>query len=839
MLSHGRQQVETLYRAAKERKAAERGRFLQEMCAGDDGLRQEVESRLQQDVVLPVCFDSPETVGYVPERTRSTSFPSLAPGTRIGVYEVVMLLGAGGMGQVYKARDTRLGRPVALKVLSETRGRDDHARRHIEREATAISRLNHPHICTLYDIGHHETIDYLVMEFLAGETIREQLDRDFFSTQNVARYGIQIAEALAEAHRCGLLHGDLKPGNVMITANGAKVLDFGLARSLDLTRPDVDIASASSVRIHPEAAGTLPYMAPEQLESQISDRRSDIFSYGALLYEMFSGRRPFDAPTETALVAAILRCQPAPLAAAGTGTQALRRVIRKCLLKEPDGRWQRFDDIVAALTPRKPAGRGQKRSRSPLRPVESIRRLVVLPFENRSPDTLEEYVSEGITDALTAAVSTIRPLRVISHQTSLRLDERHDLGAVARRLGVDCVIRGTMSGNAERVELRVELVQAPSGAVLWSELYDCPLDDVLRAQNDIAATMAMTLQLTLTPADRKRSKTAQWSLDRSANEAYLRGRYFLDRTTLESVRRSFHYLSSAVQKDPAHGRAQAALAEWYVAAAPFRLVARSEALLQSKAAALKAITLDPTLSEAHTCLGLIAILEWDLHRARQEFTQALQLNPNSANALRGLARSASWLGHHQEAIEQTDLFKQLDPVTPKTHVAAACIYYGAGDYEQAITASREALDLESHAEPAQYLSGMSHHFAGRSDAAIEILTRASAECPALLSGLAFVLAQHGRSEDAQRIVEEMKERATTQDVLSPYDFAEAFIGLADSDRALEYLHRASELCLPEMVALAVDPVFTSLHADPRFRRILRTVGLETALSSEEPPSLRQ
>ena len=554
---------------------------------------------------------------------------------------------------------------------------------------------------------------------------------------------------------------------------------------------------------------------------------------------MFSGRRPFNATNESDLVAAILRCRPAPLPAAGTGAQALRRVIRQCLLREPDARWQRFEDIVAALTSRTPAGRGQKRSASPSRPMESIRRLVVLPFENLSPDTLEEYVPEGVTDALIAAVSTIRPLRVISHQTSLRLDERHDLGALAQRLGVDGVIRGTMSGNAERVELRVELVQAPTGAVLWSELYDCPLDDVLRAQNDIAATMAMTLRLTLTPADPKRNQTAQWSLDRSANEAYLRGRYFLDRTTLESVRRSFQYLSSAVQKDPAHGRAQAALAQWYVSAAPFRLVARSEALLKSKAAALNAITLDPTLSEAHTCLGLIAILEWDLHRARQEFTQALQLNPNSANALRGLARSASWLGRHQEAIEQTDLFKQLDPVAPKTHVAAACVYYGAGDYEQTIAASREALDLESHAEPAQYFLGMSQHFAGRSDAAIEVLTRASAGCPALLSGLAFVLAQHGRSEEAQRIVEEMKERATTEDVLSPYDFAEAFIGLADIDRALEFLHRASDLRLPEMVALAVDPVFTPLHNDPRFRRILRTVGLEAASSRNEPPSPRQ
>jgi adenylate cyclase len=359
---------------------------------------------------------------------------------------------------------------------------------------------------------------------------------------------------------------------------------------------------------------------------------------------------------------------------------------------------------------------------------------------------------------------------------------------------------------------------------------------VLRAQNDIAATMAMTLQLTLTPADHKR-RVAAWSHDRAANEAYLRGRYFLDRVSLDGLKRSLQYLLSAVQKDPLHGRAHAALAEWYCAAAPFHLVARSEALPKAKAAALHAIKLDPSLVDAHACLGMIALLEWDLHRASFEFTHALRLNPNSVNALRGLARCASCLGRHGEAIRRIDLVTQLDPVAPKTHVAVAGLSYAAGEFERAIAASTAALELERQSEPAQYFLAMAQHFSGRPDPSIDLLTRASGECPALLSGLAFVLAQNGRRDAASRVIDEMKERATTQEVLSPYDFAEAFIGLGEIDRALDYLNRACELRLAEMVGVAVDPVFSPLHDHPRFQRILRAVGLvEDAASGDAASS---
>jgi TolB-like protein/tetratricopeptide (TPR) repeat protein len=569
-------------------------------------------------------------------------------------------------------------------------------------------------------------------------------------------------------------------------------------------------------------------MAPEQLESQTSDARSDIFSFGALLYEIFSGRRPFNGATEPALVAAILRCNPAPLSATGQGAQAIGRVIRKCLVRNPDERWQRFEDLLDVLKSSRAPVKSRPRSTrvQPKTGARSIHRLVVLPFENLSPDTLEEYVPDGLTDALTSALCAIRPLRVISLASSRLEGRSRHLAALSDKLGVDGVIRGCVSGSADRVEMRLELVQAATDRVLWTETYDCPLDDVLRAQNDIAATMAMTLQLTLSPADRKRP-IATWSHDRAANEAYLRGRYFLDRVTLDSMKRSFQYLSIAVQKDPAHGRAHAALAEWYYAAAPFRLIARSEALSKAKASALNAIKLDPALAEAHNCLGMIATLEWDLQRADLEFRQALKLNANSVNALRGLARCLSWRGHHEGALQQSALARELDPVAPKTHVTVAGVSYVAGDFEKAIAASTEALQLEPHSEPAQYFMGMALHFAGRPDASMDLLTQTSRECPALLSGLAFVLAQNGRRDAALAVIDDMKERATANEELSPYDFAEAFIGLGDSDRALGYLNRACELRLPEMVGVAVDPIFKSLRDDSRFRRILRAVGLES------------
>jgi tetratricopeptide (TPR) repeat protein len=320
---------------------------------------------------------------------------------------------------------------------------------------------------------------------------------------------------------------------------------------------------------------------------------------------------------------------------------------------------------------------------------------------------------------------------------------------------------------------------------------------------------------------------AAWSKDVEANEAYLRGKYYLDRATLDGLRLAFQHVSSAVQKDPTHGRAFAALAEWYVCAAPFRLVTRSEALPKSREAALHAITLDPTLDEAHTCLGLIALLEWDVQRAKQEFEEALRLNPNAVNAGRRLAHVLSLLGRHKDAIALIEQIRELDPISPRTNLAVASVYYIAGRYDAAIEPAQAALDLEPGSEPAQYFMGMARHFAGQAELAIRHLTQASADCPALLSGLAFVLARTGDSTAARRVIDDMKDRATTQEeLLSAYDFAEAFSGLGDDDRTLTYLQRACDLRLPEMLGVAADPAFQTLRDHPRFRRIVRTVGLD-------------
>ena len=284
--------------------------------------------------------------GFLP--STGTKVAQLGPQARVGVYEIAMLLGGGGMGTVYKARDTRLGRAVALKVLSEDLLADPRAREYLEREARVIASLNHPHICTLYDVGHDGDLDYLVLEFLDGETLRDQLDRGAFGLADVVRYGVEIADALADAHRCGVLHGDLKPANIMVTAKGAKVLDFGLAKPVRFGSA-VDDGTWFSVASAAPIGGTLPYMAPEQVMGQPADARSDIFAFGALLYEMATGERAFAGATRVSLLTEILRCDPATASITGRGAAAVRRIITKCLARDPEARWQRFEDIIAAL----------------------------------------------------------------------------------------------------------------------------------------------------------------------------------------------------------------------------------------------------------------------------------------------------------------------------------------------------------------------------------------------------------------------------------------------------------------------------------------------------------
>jgi serine/threonine protein kinase/tetratricopeptide (TPR) repeat protein len=758
---------------------------------------------------------------------------TLQPGTQLGNYTILSLLGVGGMGEVYKALDVKLNRFVAIKVLLGEVSHVPELRTRLRREARAAAAVTHPRICTLYQIAEQGDLDFLVMEYLEGETLAVRIARGPLPFEEVIGIGIEIGEALAAAHTSQLIHRDLKPGNIMLTRHGAKLLDFGIAKlRIDAALRGLKGESRTkTLTAAGELIGTLQYMAPEQLQHDAVDSRTDLFAFGAVMYEAVTGIPAFERRTVAETIAAIIDGSFTPLRTARPDTpMPLARIVTTCLATDALARWQTASDLTKAfkavarrparsaviepgLTPTLTAGRPQ------------IRSLVVLPFEVTDIDETEHYLAEGLTESLIQSIPMIAKVKVISRGSAVRLrTNERTIAEIGRELRVDGVIRGTVSLSPGRILVTVELLHAESGDRLWSDSLERPQQDMFTVQWQIAETIAAELNLRLTLSDRRRRRPRR-APDPEANQAYLQGRYFWNRDTPDSLQRSFRYLNVAVQRDPGYAPFHAALADWYLSAGNNGLLPAAEAIAKGKLAALRARELDPDLAQAYSCLGRIAMQECDLKRARAEFDNAFRLDPNLVEPLVWSSRALSFLGMHDEAIARLKLAKQLDPVSPRAYAAAAAVYYAAGDYRQSMEESRAALELDPHLPTAFYFAGVSQFSIGETEKAIETLqtcARESQRHPASLSALVTVLAHAGRRVEAEAIVEELRDRATRGEV-SPYHFAETYLGLGDTDRALEYLRRSHELNLPDMIGLFVDPLFRPLRGNAAFERLLRDI----------------
>jgi serine/threonine protein kinase len=432
---------------------------------------------------------------------------AIPAGTLLGRYQVISLLGTGGMGEVYKARDAELGRDVAIKLLPSELKANPSSHRQLEREARAAAAVTHPHICSLYDLVHEGGFDFIVMELLEGETLAARLSRGPMPIEEVVAVAIDISEALAAAHRRRLIHRDLKPTNVMLTAtHGAKLLDFGIAKiKLDAALNGFsDVTSGTGSTRTGVLVGTLQYMSPEQLQGLPIDGRADVFALGAVVYEMLTGCRAFDATAPGETIAAILESAPAPIGSHRAGVPAaLTRIVETCLAKMPSNRWQSADDLAHALkvVAARSASSHPKLRRDDARPhPPRIRTLAVLPFENVPPNHGQQHVADGLTENLIASISVIGRLKVISRSSVMRYRARETpLQEICRELQVDGVVRGKVCPGAGRLKVSVELLKAPDGAILWREEYDRPATDFFRVQGEIAETIAAEMQLKLTP----------------------------------------------------------------------------------------------------------------------------------------------------------------------------------------------------------------------------------------------------------------------------------------------------------------------------------------------------
>jgi serine/threonine-protein kinase len=791
----------------------------------------------------------------------------LSPGTNLGSYQIVSLLGSGGMGEVYKAKDLKLGRSVAIKVLRRDLASDPERLRRFEQEARAASSLNHPNIVTIYDIGEQDGTRYIAMEYVEGKTLRELLVGQPLPTKKLLKLSTQIADGLAKAHSAGIVHRDLKPENLMVTADGlVKILDFGLAKLMpEPSQVDTEMATRTKETREGIVLGTVQYMSPEQAAGHRVGYHSDQFSFGSILYEMATCKLAFSRETVTETLAAVMRDEPEPISVLNPDVPAqLTHIIGRCLEKEPQQRYDSTRDLArelesvdelrtapqAALPPSKrlpvagvvgfgllavlvvmavglytgdvqewlAGDRGAPR-------IESI---AVLPLQNLSGDPEQEYFADGMTEALITDLSKIGALNVISRTSAMHYKgSDKPLPEIARELNVDAVIEGAALRVGDRVRITAQLIEAATDQHLWAESYERDMRDVLALQSEVAQAIAQEIQATLTPEERSLLATSR-PVDPEAHEAYLKGRYYLNKRTPEALQKGLEYFQQAINKDPEFGLAYAGLGLSYVLLEGYGVLPPGEAFPKARAAATKALEIDETLAEAHTQLGNI---HWryygDWEVAEREWKRAIELEPNSARAHYIYGYNLGHTGRAEESILEIQRARELDPLSLITNANVGYIYYLARDYDQAIAEYRKVLEMDPNFGIAHFLLGRVYVEKGMHKESIEEFQEAlrlSGHSAGAMAELGYGYAAAGQTADALRMLDELRE-LSGEGWVPPGWVAHIYIGLGDNDQAIQWLEKAyQQHSTSGIQSVKVDPLFDPLRSDPRFQDLLRRMN---------------
>jgi serine/threonine protein kinase/tetratricopeptide (TPR) repeat protein len=778
-------------------------------------------------------------------------------GRTLGHYRIVEKIGAGGMGEVYRAEDLHLRRDVAIKVLAVGVLAGDHARKRFRKEAEALSKLNHPNVQTVHDFSTEDGIDFLVSEYVPGITLSEKLAATGLPLKEVLRFGQQLAEGLAAAHEQGIVHRDVKPSNLRITPDGRlKILDFGVAK---LGR---DTLSAQTLTETLSSGGTPLYMAPEQKLGESVDARTDIYSAGLVLREMVTGRPP--RPGET-------------LELAGSPPH-LQQIIGKCLEKDPENRYQSARELAVDLRrlAMPPAAPKVTSSQIPARrkglwviaavagvglattvlialnlgsvrerlsrgfrvgaSLPHIESLAVLPLENLSHDPDQEYFADGMTEAVIANLAKIKTVKVISRTSVMPYkNSKKSIREIARQVHADAVIEGSVMRSADRVRITVELIDASSDQHLWAEGYERDLKNVLTLQGEVAQAIAGQVRAVISPQEQVRL-VKERPMDPEVYELYLKGRHIMERGGLEDVQRAIDYFQSGLAKDPDNALLYTGLADAYINKMADVHESPVEATAKARVSATKALQLDDSLAEAHTSLGMIKLsYDWDWDGAEHEFKQAMELNPSYPLAYVMYGQYLTMIGRHADAVPYFEKAHGLDPLFGESYRGEGYSCFMAHQYDEAIVQYRKALELEP--DPITYFGlVLSRAENGDSSTAIaeaEKATKSSAQ-PLLLTSLASAYARAGRRADAYRVLRRLDETWKHQGIapawhaagspyVCPYEVAGVYAQLGDTDRALKWLDKAyrNRSCL---YWLRQDPRFDSIRSDARFQELLAKIN---------------
>jgi eukaryotic-like serine/threonine-protein kinase len=795
-------------------------------------------------------------------------------GQRIGHYFIEEKLGEGGMGVVYRARDEKLQREIALKFLGVLPSGSSVTHERVLEEARAISALNHPNICTVYEVGEADGKPYLAMEFVEGRPLSMEILSTGISLDQVERYGMQLADALSHAHSRGIIHRDLKAANVIVTPSGRlKVLDFGISRRIQPGGSDGTTRFDQSWESQHTFTGTLPYIAPEVLKGVEADERSDIWSLGVLLYEMAAGHRPFRGSTAYELSAAILR-ERAP-GIAPPLPPALEGVIDKCLDKDPGQRYQSAGEVRAALETASTVSRTHqyvtgsvatgerariwswrnillisavaalalgagywlktKKGSKPVVPMPGvIQSIAVLPLDDLSGNPAQEYFADGMTDALITELSQIKKLRVISRTSVMQYKhKKKPLREIAQELKVDAIVEGTVLHGGNRVRISATLFQTNIENALWAEKFERDYTDVLALQSDVATAIARGIQVEL-------SGTEQYELARSrsvipeAYEAYLRGKYEAAKRNPEGFLAAIEFFQKATERDETFALAWAGLSDAYLNLSNYQLQPARETIPKARQAVEKALQLDDRLAEAYTSLAAIRFYHLEDGDVEGEFQKAISLNPGYSTALHWYALFMAAKGRREESIREIKLAREIDPKSLIINANVGWCYYLGGDYDHAIEAERITL----HMDPS---FAIAHGYLGQTYLERQQYEEAVSELQTFLSlapgdagreaelGHAYAIA--GKKEEAEQILREL-ESAPKDKYISNYDWAVLYSGFRDKEKTLNALEKAYEERNGRMPNVAVHPQFAFLRQEPGFRRLLLQMGLLTVLENK-------
>jgi len=767
-------------------------------------------------------------------------------GHTVSHYKIIEKLGAGGMGQVYKAKDTKLDRFVALKFLTSDLIQDPEAKERFIHEAKAASALDHPNICGIHAIEEFEGQQFIDMEFVEGRTIGALLKDKELSLKSVLEIAIQIGEGLNAAHKKGVVHRDLKPDNIMLTAEGVvKITDFGLAK----------LIGASKLTKSHSTLGTFFYMSPEQAQGTEIDHRSDIFSSGAVLYEMVTGRRPFRGEHEAAIIYSLLNDTLEPLARYKANVPyELQRVVDKALTKDKSLRYQHVDEMTAdlrrvqqeesrnvATVAKKPKAAWIVAACALLVAIVGVylfipraapvsaknKSIAVLPFKNLSDNKEDEYFSDGITDDIIAQLSKIIDLKVISRTSVMQYKGiSKNVREIGKELDVGTVLEGSVRRSGNQVRIVAQLIDAQNEGHLWSDTYDKEMTHIFAIQSDVAQRIAAELKAKLSSEEKERIEKRQTE-DTEAYQLYLKGRFYWNKRKMVDLRKAIDYFNQAIEKDPNYSLAYAGLASTYVLLPDASGLSKVECMSRAETAVKKALNLDSALSEAHAALGSIKEFRDDWSGAEIEYKKAIELNPSYPTAHHWYSIVLNYLDRSDEAIAQAMRAKELDPVSLIINLNAAMQMYNIRQYDKAVYQLKKTMELDPNFPWTYSGLGWVYEAEGKYEEAIAEHEKAKSleeKNPDVLADLGRAYARAGRKSEAQKILNDLLEFQKRGYVVSG-SIANVYYGLGDKDKTFEWLEKA---CQDKSIypGIKTDPIWDSIRSDPRFRALLKKIGLE-------------